>query len=196
MATLPEGYEIRYAEKLDIPALIASDQAASELFRPTGLIPDLAAIPESVPVDVLSNAIDDGMLLAVADEEGVVGFALSRLKGSFLYLEQLSVHPDHGRKGLGGALVRHVFALAEEHKATSVALSTFRDLAWNGPFYKSLGFKEIPRNKMTPWMLEIEAIQAEHLDVRLRCFMRRPVRRSLLRQRGMTKLIKPVKEET
>ena len=184
MAGMPDSYDIRFAEQLDIPALIAADRAASELFRPTGLIPNMATIPESVPADVFSQAIDDGMVLAVADADGPVGFALCRPFGDVLYLDQISVDPAHGRRGLGRALMAHVQLLAEDHRLGAVVLSTFRDLDWNGPFYKSLGFKEIARSKLTDWMLDIEAAQAETLDVNKRCFMRKPVKKSLFRRAG------------
>ncbi|MEO0883157.1 MAG: GNAT family N-acetyltransferase [Pseudomonadota bacterium] len=184
MAGLPQGYEIRFAEQLDIPALIAADRAASELFRPTGLIPDMAIIPESVPADELSQAIENGMIIVVTDDQGPVGFAMSQIMGDVLYLDQVSVDPSHGRKGLGRLLMLHVFALAEDHKLSAVTLSTFRDLPWNGPFYRSLGFKEIPRKKLEDWMFVIEEAQAESMDVSKRCFMRRPVRRGLFRLSG------------
>jgi len=174
LSMLPEGYKIRFAERLDIPALITSDRAASELFRPTGLIPDMAAIPQSIPADILAEAIEQAMVLCVTKEGQPVGFALCQIQGKQLYLHQLSVDPQHGRKGLGAALTRHVFTLA--------ALSTFRDVSWNGPFYEKLGFREIPRKKLKPWMLEIEADQAETLDISKRCFMLRPVRGSLLKR--------------
>lgn len=173
-------YQIRFANRLDIPALIASDRAASELFRSTGLIPDMAAIPESIPAGVLAEAIEQGMIVCAAREDVAVGFALCQLQEKSLYLHQLSVDPAHGRKGLGRALVQHVFELAQEHKCNAVTLSTFRKLAWNGPFYAKLGFREIPRKKLAHWMLEIETDQAETLDISLRCFMTRPVKRSLL----------------
>jgi len=177
MAQVLDGYTIRFGDRLDIPALIAADRAASELFRPTGLIPDMAAIPESIPASVLADGIARGLLLVSADDNGPVGFALCRPQGKTLYLDQISVDPAHGRKGLGRHLIMHVLALAEEHKCTSVTLSTFRDIPWNGPFYLGLGFREIPRKKLTNWMLDIEAAQAESLDVTQRYFMQRPVRR-------------------
>lgn len=180
MRALPPGYTVRFGQRLDIPALIAADRAASELFRPTGLIPDMAAIPESIPADVLSQAIEAGMLLIAADKAGPVGFALAQLRQKTLYLHQLSVDPAHGCIGLGTQLVLHVFALAEERNCTSVTLSTFRDIPWNAPFYSGLGFREIAPKKLTDWMRELEITQAQTLDVTKRCFMQRPVRRSLL----------------
>jgi hypothetical protein len=53
-----------------------------------------------------------------------------------------------------------------------VVLSTFRTGAWNAPFYHKLGFGELARDDLEPWMLEIEAGQQAFLDVTQRCFMR------------------------
>lgn len=182
MVALPVGYRIRFGVPLDIAALIRADRAASELFRSTGLIPGMASIPESIPAPVLADAIGQTMLPVVTDETGAIGFALTRVYRKTLYLDQISVDPVHGQRGLGRALMYHVFALAEEHRLTSVTLSTFRDIPWNGPFYRQLGFQELPRRKMTHWMLDIEAAQAETLDITQRCFMQRSVRRTLLRR--------------
>ena len=184
MPDFPTNYSIRSATQLDIPALIAADRAASELFRPTGLIPDMATIPESIPADVLAEGIYEGLLLCCAHKDKPIGFALCRQFDNILYLDQLSIDPAHGRKGLGTRLVDYVMLLAEERSVKTVALSTFRELKWNGPFYERLGFREIPRKKMTPWMLDIETAQAETLDITQRCFMKRPVKRGFFRRTG------------
>ena len=59
------------------------------------------------------------------------------------HLEQLSVHPDHGRRGVGRALLRAGCAWAAQHDYREVTLATYRDLPWNGPFYASEGFVEV-----------------------------------------------------
>ncbi|HBT36557.1 MAG TPA: GNAT family N-acetyltransferase, partial [Hyphomonas sp.] len=46
---------------------------------------------------------------------------------------------------------------------------------WNAPFYAKHGFREIRRSDMAEWMLELERIQAEELDVSKRCFMVRKI---------------------
>lgn len=186
MRDLPEGYSITDAEVDDIPALIAVDRAASALFAPTGLIRE-EDLDDHVPVNVLEAEIPQGNVFAVRNEHGwAVGFALVRPRGNGLYLDQISVHPDHGQQGLGRALVLRVLTEAEARKLPYVSLSTFRDLPWNGPFYASMGFKELSRDKLEPFMLEIEAAQMPHMDVTKRCFMQRKVRRQLFRfaQRG------------
>ena len=178
MRPLEEGYSIRAANSGDIARMIAADIAASELFRPTGLIFDMPDIPDGVPADTLRSAIKDDLLLACETGDITVGFALLSVRGNTdFYLDQLSVDPAHGRKGVGSALVKACFEWTERHGFEEIFLSTFRDLPWNGPFYKSLGFRELPRRRLKDWMLEIEDAQKEFMDVSKRCFMLRNVRR-------------------
>lgn len=176
MRSLPEGYIIDSGKVGDTATLIEVDKAASDLFAPTGLL-SAEALADHVPAEVLDAASRGANLLVIRDSNMVsIGFALVSERGGELYLDQISVHPDHGRKGLGAALVTAVFQLAEMRKFKTVVLSTFRDLPWNAPFYAGLGFKELPHRKLEPWMLQIEAEQARELDVTKRCFMRRRVR--------------------
>lgn len=178
MRSLPQGYEIRTANSDDIARMIAADIAASELFRPTGLIYDMAPVPDGVPAEILRLAIKEDMVIAATYESLAIGFALLSERGqTVFYLDQLSVDPAHGRRGLGTALVQACFQKAENMGHKHMYLSTFRELAWNGPFYKRLGFKELPRRKLTDWMLEIEEAQRAEMDVSKRCFMVRKVRR-------------------
>jgi len=179
MPALPDNYAISLATAADIPALIAADKAASELFVPTGLL-DAAALDDHVPANVFETEIPLKNVIAVRrSNKEAVGFALFRPLGDGLYLDQVSVSPEHGQKGLGRALVLKVITEAEKRRLPHVSLSTFRDLPWNGPFYASMGFKELTRDKLEPFMLEIEDAQRSVMDVTKRCFMRRKVRRSL-----------------
>jgi len=55
-----------------------------------------------------------------------------------------------------------------------VTLSTFRDVPWNGPFYRKHGFKDLKPSEWTPGMKEIRENEARHgLLVDARVFMRR-----------------------
>ena len=64
-----------------------------------------------------------------------------------------------------------------------ITLSTFRDLAWNGPFYKSLGYRVLPRRKLEPFMLVIEEAQKPFMDVTKRVFMMKRVRKRAFRSK-------------
>ena len=168
-------YDIAPALPEDIDRLIAVDLAAGQLFAPTGLLSDDALL-DHVPETVMLQAIEAEDLLKISTQDGTpVGFALVSRRGGTLYLDQISVHPDFGRRGLGADLVRYVLQIAKQRRLKQVTLSTFRDVPWNAPFYGKLGFREIPRKDMADWMLDLEKIQAESLDVSQRCFMVRKI---------------------
>ena len=155
--------------------MIEIDQAAGQLFAPTGLMTDEALL-DHVPPAVFEQAVDVGDVYKVHEALGSpVGFTLVSHRGGTLYLDQISVHPDHGRQGLGTLLVQHVFQLARQRKLRQITLSTFRDVPWNGPFYRKLGFRELARKELADWMLALEDIQAQSLDVSKRCFMVRKI---------------------
>lgn len=175
MRRLPAGYQISPAEPDDIGTLIAIDLAAGALFAPTGLI-SADALHDHVPADVFEQAIESGDVHKVHLTDGApAGFTLVSERGGTLYLDQISVHPDHGRKGLGTALIEQVAQVARARKLSRITLSTFRDLPWNGPFYRRLGFRELARRELAPWMLELEQMQAASLDISRRCFMMRRI---------------------
>ena len=169
-------YAIFPALPEDIDALIEVDLAAGQLFAPTGLLSG-EALNDHVPPAVFEQAAEAGDLFKMCTEADgtLVGFALVSQRGGTLYLDQISVHPDHGRQGLGAALMQHVFSLARQRKLKQVTLSTFRDVPWNGPFYRKLGFRELERKEMADWMLDLERIQAQSLDISERCFMMRKI---------------------
>ncbi|MEZ5998226.1 MAG: GNAT family N-acetyltransferase [Hyphomonas sp.] len=168
-------YLIAPAQLEDVDAMINVDLAAGQLFAPTGHISG-EALNDHVPATVLEQAIGAGDIFKTQTREGIVaGFALVSRRGGTLYLDQISVHPDHGRQGLGASLMQHVFQLAKKRKLKQVTLSTFREIPWNGPFYRKLGFRELARREMADWMLELERIQAQSLDVSQRCFMVRRI---------------------
>jgi GNAT superfamily N-acetyltransferase len=173
-------YSLNRALPDDIPSIIRAHLASNELFRTTGLLPE-AELATHVPEDIIAEAIRAGFAFVVREVPGeAVGFALSRPVEDTLYLDQVSVDPQHGQRGIGRALVERTLDEARTLGFRSVALSTFRELPWNGPFYRSMGFREIPRRRMTDWMKELEAAQAMTMDVSKRCFMRMRTRRGLL----------------
>ena len=114
-----------------------------------------AAVPALLapaPSGTSRDAADGALLVAVdpAYAEGPVGFAhllwLAADDGApTAHLEQLSVRlPEHGRRGVGTALVHAACEEARWAGHDSLTLCTYRDVPWNGPFYRRLGFSEDP----------------------------------------------------
>ena len=66
---------------------------------------------------------------------------------SHAHLAQISVHPDHGRRGVGRALLEAAAERAALKGHGSLTLTTYADLPWNGPFYARHGFVEVPADE-------------------------------------------------
>ncbi|MGO9856249.1 MAG: GNAT family N-acetyltransferase [Acidimicrobiales bacterium] len=121
---------VRPEELVLLPALEA---AADTLFEPFGIGP----LPGPGSVGDFAAAL---VVLVAGDPP--VGLCRIDAVGCRAHLEQLSVHPSHGRRGLGRALLRAGCAWAAEHGYGELTLATYRDVPWNGAFYASEGFLE------------------------------------------------------
>src|SRR5690606_10077499 len=69
-----------------------------------------------------------------------VGFAHVIEIDGCAHLEQLSVLPSHGRKGLGRALVEAAVTETASRGYEELTLRTYSHVPWNAPFYETCGF--------------------------------------------------------
>jgi len=65
------------------------------------------------------------------------------------HVEQISVHPDVGRQGIGRRLLDTVAAWAATRDLAALTLITFRDVPWNRPYYERLGFRILDADDLT-----------------------------------------------
>ena len=126
--------DIRPARGDELARLPPIEAAADTMFLSLGIGP----LPGPASVDDLAAA-----LVVLVDADEPTGFArIDELAGG-AHLEQLSVHPDHGRRGTGRALLRAACDWAAGNGYAELTLATYRDVPWNGPFYVSEGFVEV-----------------------------------------------------
>jgi len=99
----------------------------------------------SPAMDGRQRAAEPGFVLVAAPEgEGApIGFVHVLVIDGQAHLEQVSVHPDHQRRGIGRGLVEAAMAEARAQGFDRLSLCTYRDVPWNGPFYRALGFSEV-----------------------------------------------------
>jgi GNAT superfamily N-acetyltransferase len=136
------GYTIRAARPGDLPSLAHIERAAAAQFRDLGMTGDFLGETED-PED-LAEAQREGRLWVAEHGGDCVGFAIGYvLDDGEAWLDEIDVHPDHGRRGVGRALALTVVEWARNLGAPSIGLTTFRDVPWNAPFYAKLGFREL-----------------------------------------------------
>jgi len=163
---------IRAPRPHELERLREIERAAGVVFVDVGL-PEIAAHePESI--ESLAEYARDGRAWVITEHEIPVGYAVVDIVDGFAHLEQLSVHPDRGRRGLGALLVEHVCEWARRQRLAAVTLTTFSSVAWNAPFYAKHGFRAMQDTEIGPELRELQAIEAAHgLDPTMRVCMRR-----------------------
>ncbi len=99
----------------------------------------------SPAMDGRQRATEPGfVLVAHLDDDGPpVGFVHVLVIDGHAHLEQLSVRPEHQRRGIGAALTQAAMTRARHDGYDRLSLCTYRDVPWNGPFYRSQGFTEV-----------------------------------------------------
>lgn len=176
MAQPIDAYFIRLACSAELSRLREIEDEAGTLFSGLGLIDE--SLDVSFPPEELARLIGQEQVW-VACEPGTasgqpVGFIIASLRDDAVYIEELDVLPAHGRRGLGSRLLDHVCRWAEERGHPAVTLSTFRDVPWNGPFYRKHGFRDLHPEEWTPSMPLIREKETQHgLSIDARVFMRR-----------------------
>jgi predicted N-acetyltransferase YhbS len=164
---------IRPALTIEIEAVRAIERASAQRF--IGLMDALAA-DEPSPASVLADRIETGGLLVARTDGALAAFVMFRPVGDSLYIEQIDVLPAFERRRIGASLIEAVAERAREDGLARLTLSTFRDVPWNAPYYRRLGFADIADQKLTPDLLEIRREHlARGLDESARVFMERAV---------------------
>jgi GNAT superfamily N-acetyltransferase len=150
--------DVRPAVVDDVPAMQEIERQAGELFRDVGM----PTITDDPPLDaqVLEAFVDDARAWVIDGPDGdAAAYLLIEAIDDGAHIVQVSVRPEHGRRGLGRQLVDRAEEWARAQGLRSLTLTTFRDVPWNGPYYARLGFTTVPVNEQGPQLRAI--VEAE-----------------------------------
>jgi GNAT superfamily N-acetyltransferase len=164
---------IRAARSGDLARLVEIERAAGQTFLQ--LDPDLFAGHDPGTVAELRPYADGGRAFVTVDaDDRSVGYLILDVVDGAAHIEQVSVHPDHARNGLGRALIEHAASWAGARGLHSLTLTTYVDVPWNGPYYERLGFRYLTEGEETPALRAVrERERALGLEVWPRTSMRR-----------------------
>ena len=128
---------IRVAEPRDVAALEDIENLADAT-----LVDYVNAVDWKPAPSGGSRAAMSGFLLVAAEsiDGGPIGFVHVLEVDGIAHLEQLSVRPEYGRRGIGRALVKAAMAEALARGYGDITLRTYADVPWNAPFYATCGF--------------------------------------------------------
>ena len=149
---------IRVASQSDIDHIWAIDSSATKKFASIPALADIAA-PEDSP-EKFEGWLEHGRVYLVEESNRPVGFITAHEVDEVLHVTELDVHQDHQRRGFGAMLLEAIFQWAQEiaqeknREVARVALTTYPDVPWNGPWYKKHGFVEVDAEFIGPWHVE------------------------------------------
>jgi GNAT superfamily N-acetyltransferase len=166
---------IRTARVEDVAFLPEIERAAGAVFREVGM----AAIADDEPLpasELLAYQRAGRAWVATEEFDHPVAYLLLDIVDDAAHIEQVSVHPDQARRGLGRALIEAAEAWARRHELPGLTLTTFADVPWNAPYYSRLGFSVVAEDALSPGLRRLRAHEAElGLNAWPRVVMRREV---------------------
>lgn len=162
---------IRPARPEDLAILPAVEASAATTFLAA---PGLAWLAESeaISADRHIELLENGITLVAEVDGAIVGFVCSEPLGDNLHIRELSVRHASQGKGIGLSLLEELASRAVAAGWPRLSLTTFRDLAWNAPFYARLGFEEPHGDALSAELRAQLRREAEHgLPPERRCAM-------------------------
>ncbi|MEU9962258.1 GNAT family N-acetyltransferase [Streptomyces sp. NPDC050982] len=179
---------IRPATPADLPLLQDIERAAGEPFRTLGMTE--IADDEPPALELLERfreaghawvaegdetesdgAEGDGAEGDGAEGDGAEGdgdtarpvaYLIGEPVDGAFHIEQVSVHPDAGHRGVGRTLIAYAAERARDQGLTGLTLTTFAEVPWNAPYYERIGFRTLTEPELTPGLRKIRATEAEH----------------------------------
>ncbi|UGY94718.1 GNAT family N-acetyltransferase [Streptomyces gobiensis] len=149
---------VRHGRTGDLPLCQDIERAAGAAFRDLGM--EAIADDEPPTLDVLDGYRRAGRLWVAADDltDRPLACLLAARVDGCTHIEQLSVHPDSARRGIGRALLGHAAAAEGGRPLT---LTTFSEVPWNAPYYERIGFRRLAESELTPGLKKIQAAETE-----------------------------------
>lgn len=129
------------------------------------LIERLRATDWPPPTPPRERASAPGFVLVAEHIDGaetmpiVIGFVHVLELDGHAHLEQLSVLPAFGRRGIGRRLVEAALTESRHRGHSAVTLRTYADVPWNAPFYASCGF--VVSEPHTPLLRELVSVETD-----------------------------------
>jgi GNAT superfamily N-acetyltransferase len=165
----------RFALPHEADAIRAIEFEAGQRFIGVGM----AGIADAPPMarDVVERKIAAAEIIVAVDADATcAGFVMFEPQPERIYVQELDVLTSHAGRRIGAALIEQVAQLARARRLPQLVLSTFRDVPWNAPYYRRLGFRDIaPAQLDAALIARRDAHIARGLDESKRVFMRRDV---------------------
>jgi ribosomal protein S18 acetylase RimI-like enzyme len=126
-------------------------------------IPDLSFVV-TAPGIAVERFLTGDTILAKVDGR-IEGYVLMQPMDGLLYIANIMVRDGASGRGIGRALMDAAHLRAKHLRLSGTALATFKHVAWNGPWYRKLGYETMAEDKIGPGLRAILDRHATALDM-------------------------------
>ncbi|MGF6963351.1 ribosomal protein S18 acetylase RimI-like enzyme [Paraburkholderia sp. WC7.3g] len=163
----------RFAAPHDAETIRAIEFEAGLRFVSVGM----TGIADAPPMarEIVERKIQAREIIIALDEHAAcAGFVMFEPQPARIYVQEIDVLTSHAGRRIGAALIDEVARIARMRQLTQLVLSTYRDVPWNAPYYRRLGFRDLDMSELDAALLaRRDAHIARGLDESKRVFMRR-----------------------
>jgi GNAT superfamily N-acetyltransferase len=163
----------RFALTHEADTIRAIEFEAGQRFVSVGM----AGIADAPPMarDLVERKIAAREIMVAVDADATcAGFVMFEPQPARIYVQELDVLTSHAGRRIGAALIEQVAQLARVRQLPQLILSTYRDVPWNAPYYRRLGFRDIAQAELDAELIARRGAHiARGLDESKRVFMRR-----------------------
>ena len=132
---------IRPAIEADIEAMRAVERRAAQIFLSIGY--DFCATGPIRDPEEHKRVIAAGVTFVAANGQmQIAGFAMFEPLDGEAHLVEIDVDPPFQKQGLARRLIAAGEVWAAAKGFDGLTLTTYRDVPWNAPFYRRLGFAD------------------------------------------------------
>jgi N-acetylglutamate synthase-like GNAT family acetyltransferase len=158
------GIVLRVATQDDLAAMAEISVEARSRYRTISSFAYVAETPA-----VAEYRFNEGRaIVAVTHAKAVLGFALTRPLDGLLLLDNISMSFKCRGQGIGKRFLDAVLEQATTERYPAVALTTFREPPWNGPWFRRFGFAQMSDGSIGPALRALIKHQSSYLDTRTR----------------------------
>lgn len=93
--------------------------------------------------EIQNRSISFPCVMLKTGEDKVVGYIIYWKVGDEVQVNNIAVHPDYRRRGLGEALLRHVIKRAKDQGVNFISLEVRRSNLAAQSLYRKLGFESL-----------------------------------------------------
>ncbi|WP_206051876.1 GNAT family N-acetyltransferase [Nocardioides ferulae] len=164
---------LRPATEEDLERLVEVEVEAGRLFHSVGMSEMAGDVPDRRE---LLEAIHGERVWVAQVGAQVAGYVIAEVIDQNAHVAQVSVATEFAGRRIGQALIELVEAWGRAAGRPATTLTTFRDIPWNGPYYRRLGYRELADEEIGSELARTIADEAglPGVDGSLRCAMIKP----------------------